>query len=498
MDELKPNACATDNDSLPVTDEELAACQRVLQMLAERPELCLKPDGLFSEVLHQASLLGRRVKALHKKESRNRDRAIFENAGIREKRKSKNDGRYLLTDDSAPSQFEPQTLCHSRRCYICKQPYQQLHPFYDLMCMDCGDENFRKRSQTADLSGRTAIVTGGRVKIGFQTALKLLRGGARVLVTSRFPCDAVRRYAAENDFADWSDRLQISGCDFRSLKSVTQFLDEVQARFSQLDILINNASQTIRRPAAFYRHLLEGERQFDTLPPEIQSVLVRENKFSGNLEQRASSAVPKQEQSQMSFSAALSQTIVHEEDAGHDLLAFPPGLLDGDSQQIDLRHKNSWIQELGDVSFPELLEVHAVNSLVPFLLIQKLEPLLLNSPNPQRFIVNVSAMEGQLNTHSKTGFHPHTNMAKAGMNMVTRTSAERFAKRGIYMTSVDTGWITNEFPHQKTEQMQQDGFQPPLDEIDGAARVCDPVFVGINQGQLLYGKFLKDYRETNW
>ena len=159
---------------------------------------------------------------------------------------------------------------------------------------------------------------------------------------------------------------------------------------------------------------------------------------------------------------------------------------------------NSWTMPLADVSPGELLEVHAVNSLVPFLMIQKCEPLLEACPRPDRYIINVSAMEGQLNTHHKSHRHPHTNMAKAGMNMVTRTCGEEFASRGIFINSVDTGWITNEFPLPRTDQMKQEGFEPPLDEIDGAARVLDPVFLGIGKGDHLYGKFLKDYREAAW
>ncbi|QDV19190.1 Fatty acyl-CoA reductase [Gimesia panareensis] len=478
-----------------VSEEELLHCARILQLLSGQPERCLNSATASEKVWKQAALLTKRVKNIQKQAGRNRDRQLIEQAGIRGKRKTKTDGRYLYSDDETPVGTPETSLHHSRRCYICKQSYQQLHPFYDLMCASCGQENYQKRTQTADLAGRIAVVTGGRVKIGFQIALKLLRSGARVLVTSRFPCDAARRYAAETDFEEWHDRLQIFGSDFRSLQSVNQLCDDLQVSCSHLDILINNASQTIRRPAAYYRHLLDGESAPGRLAQSARRLIYREGQTQNSaLDAHALSRFPEE----LALSAMLSQSTVLPEDAEHDQRAFPPGLLDSDSQQVDLREANSWIQELGDVSLPELLEVHAVNSLVPFLLIQKMEPLLLNSPHGDRYIVNVSAMEGQLNTDAKTGYHPHTNMAKAGMNMVTRTSGERFAGRCIYMNSVDTGWVTNEFPHQKTAQMQQHGFQPPLDEIDGAARVCDPVFVGINERHYLYGKFLKDYRETSW
>ena len=489
---------ATENeDSLlhQLSESDLTRCARVLQRLAQQPDICLNAATPEEAVWKQAALLVKRVKATQKQAGRKRDRRLIETSGIRSKRSQKNDGRYLHHDDPVQDSVTETTLFHSRRCYICKKSYQKLHSFYDLMCEACGQENYQKRLQTADLTGRTAVVTGGRVKIGFQIALKLLRSGARVWVTSRFPCDTARRYAAETDFADWNDRLQILGSDFRSLASVNQLCEDLQANCSHLDILINNASQTIRRPAAYFQHLRELESEPQRLEKTARSLVYR----------TTDSLLPLPTSHHLSnlsydpaFTSLLSQTKVQAEGAENEEGVFPPGLLDSDSQQVDLREDNSWIQELSDVSLTELLEVHAVNSLVPFLLIQKMEPLLLNSPHTDRYIVNVSAMEGQLNTDSKTGFHPHTNMAKAGMNMVTRTSGERFAERGIYMTSVDTGWVTNEYPHQKTVRMQQEGFQPPLDEIDGAARVCDPVFVGINEKQYLFGKFLKDYRETSW
>lgn len=497
MDEIKRASRPKRQQTAQISEDELATCRHILQMLSDSPELCLMPDSPFASIAQKAALLGRRMKSARKQESRSRDRAFVEKSGIRNKRKSKSDGRYQVTDETAHTKETNIVLSHQRRCYVCKKIYQKLHSFYDLMCIPCGQQNFLKRSQTADLSNRTAVVTGGRVKIGFQIALKLLRSGARVLVTSRFPCDAAKRYAAEDDFANWGERLQIFSADFRSLVSVNQLCNDIRANCAHLDVLINNASQTIRRPAAFYHHLLEEESRQADLPQEVNRLIFRQHNSSIENQKpviNSGHIVPPD----LSLSAALSQAPVLAEDTGYDLQAFPPGLLDDDSQQIDRRRENSWIQDVADVQIPELLEVHAVNSLVPFILIQQMEPLLLQSPMKDRYIVNVSAMEGQLNTHYKTGFHPHTNMAKAGINMVTRTSGPRFAQRGIYMTSVDTGWVTNEFPHQKTEEMKQSGFQPPLDEIDGAARVCDPIFTGINEKCYMYGKFLKDYKETNW
>ena len=160
---------------------------------------------------------------------------------------------------------------------------------------------------------------------------------------------------------------------------------------------------------------------------------------------------------------------------------------------------NSWLLRLDEVSAPEMLEVQLVNSVAPFLLNSRLKPLLMRAPFARKFIVNVSAMEGQFR-RKKTVFHPHTNMAKAALNMMTRTSGDDYAKDGIYMTSVDTGWVTNENPTIKRERIQEEtGFYPPLDIVDGMARIYHPIAEGINNdAEPYFGIFLKDYAPCAW
>ncbi|WP_407569444.1 SDR family NAD(P)-dependent oxidoreductase [Deinococcus altitudinis] len=365
-------------------------------------------------------------------------------------------------------------------CYICKARHDQRHPSNPSLCPSCGEVNSNRRSARADLSGRVAVLTGGRVKIGYQASLKLLRDGARVIVTTRFPKDAARRYAQEPDVAEWQGRLSLYGLDLRDLRAVQGFIDHLRATEAHLDILINNAAQTISRPPEFYAHLLGGERQApSTLPP--------------------ASPIP---------SAAVGLQILHPaqlamiEGTGQRAALdhhFPPGELDADGQQLDLRPGNSWSALLSEVGTREMLEVQLVNASAPFMLCSGLRGLLLASPFERRFIVNVSAMEGQFARRSKTDRHPHTNMAKAALNMLTRTSGPDLAKSGIYMTSVDTGWVTNENPHPKAERMAGLGFVPPLDVIDGASRIYHPIVSGLlQQGRPLFGVFLKDYRPYAW
>jgi NAD(P)-dependent dehydrogenase (short-subunit alcohol dehydrogenase family) len=198
-------------------------------------------------------------------------------------------------------------------------------------------------------------------------------------------------------------------------------------------------------------------------------------------------------------SAEFSQVPLIAEDLENGEHLFPTGRLDADEQQVDLRNMNSWRLKLADVETVELLEVHVVNAVAPFILNARLKPLMERVPTADKHIVNVSAMEGQFYRTFKSDRHPHTNMAKASLNMMTRTSAADYIESGIHMNSVDTGWVTDEDPAaiaQMKREMHR--FHPPLDIVDGAARIVDPIFDGLRTGKHVWGQFLKDYRITDW
>ncbi|MDH3628428.1 MAG: SDR family oxidoreductase [Acidobacteriota bacterium] len=476
---------------------QIAAATKFLEEIAEAyDQLATLPEDSRRQFLMAAGRVARpgpwdrhalataasdRRKARHRK----RDEERLEQTGIRQVRRrpvfapwvhggmieSGGETRRNEPDD-VETPADGSRLDASIPCYICKTQFKQLHFFYDALCPDCADLNWAKRTPNADLAGRVALITGARVKIGYQAALMLLRAGTRVVVSTRFPRDAAKRYESEKDFSSWSDRLEIFGLDLRHTPAVESFTRFLRDHLPRLDFIINNACQTVRRPPGFYQHLMDGETEpIEQLPVHARALLP----------------------------ATLSQIALLEEDHDRGSHLFPAGQLDADLQQVDLREVNSWRLGLSDVSAVELLEVQLVNSVAPFILNARLKPLMRKTDNRDKHIVNVSAVEGQFSRRHKTDRHPHTNMAKAALNMMTRTSAADYLRDGIHMNSVDTGWVTDEDPAVIAERKKREqGFHPPLDIIDGAARIVDPIFDGITTGVHTWGAFLKDYRVVDW
>jgi NAD(P)-dependent dehydrogenase (short-subunit alcohol dehydrogenase family) len=492
--------------------EELASCVRMLEALCGNRALLASVDAETRQrLLIAAGRLSRPERAEMRelaKAFRRRERAelkasderILEATGMRRQRLAPVFPTPPPLPLAPPPASEPRgeepELGKPRKCYVCKAEYRRVHAFYHSMCTPCAELNWQKRHQSTALDGRVAVVTGARVKIGYHIAIMLLRAGARVIATTRFPRDAAARYAAEPDFATWRDRLSVHGLDLRHTPSVEIFAAHLDARLEQLDFLVNNACQTVRRPPGFYAHLVDAESAAPSELPAGTRALLQSHE--GLIEHASATEHPLRFLG-MREAARLSQLPSSPEDRSFGPEIFPAGRLDQDLQQIDLRDRNSWRLTLGEVPTVELLEVQLVNAVAPFVLASKLKRLMMQRSGLDRHIVNVSAVEGQFYRPHKTDKHPHTNMAKAALNMLTRTSAADYVEVGIHMNSVDTGWITDEDPAAlASRKVEEHGFHPPLDVVDGAARVLDPVFTGLSTGRHPWGQFFKDYRPAEW
>ena len=478
-----------------IDPDDLATTLRVLDGMAGLDES--HPD--FVAVRRATAAMFKAVKKVRRREIRDAiaaaDRAVIAATatGAPDRIDDETRGIPISTTVTAPTAG---SLIKARGCYICKQPYTLVDAFYHQLCPSCAAMSHAKREARTDLTGRRALLTGGRAKIGMYIALRLLRDGAHTTITTRFPRDAVRRFSSLPDSAEWIDRLKIVGIDLRDPAQVIGLAEDVAAA-GPLDILINNATQTVRRSPGAYQPLVDAE--LAPLPdgplPELITFGHTNDRHPQALERSvtahpilASAAARAEELTEQAMAAGSSSL---------ERLAAGTAI-DAGGLIPDLDHTNSWVQSVDEVDPLEMLEVQLANTTAPFLLVSKLRRSLAASPARRTYVVNVSAMEGVFNRGYKGPGHPHTNMAKAAVNMLTRTSArELFEKDRILMTSVDTGWITDERPHPTKVRLAEEGFHAPLDLVDGAARVYDPIVRG-EAGEDLFGVFLKDYAPGAW
>ncbi|MDO3646522.1 SDR family oxidoreductase [Nocardia mangyaensis] len=471
-----------------IDPDELATCLRVLELAGQLEKE--HPDSIAVQraVGHMFKKLKQRRRIEAREQVATADRAVIAATATGSPQRI-DDETAGIPISSATSGGSAGTLLRARPCYICKQRYTQVDAFYHQLCPDCAAASHAKRDARTDLSGKRALLTGGRAKIGMYIALRLLRDGAHTTITTRFPNDAIRRFAAMEDSAEWLHRLRVVGIDLRDPAQVVALAEDVAAQ-GPLDILINNAAQTVRRSAGAYSALVDAEAA--PLPAGMLPEMVS---FGKTMQAHPTALTA-------SLTPSLSAVDVAE-------LALVAGsatperiaagvAIDAGGLVPDLAHTNSWVQTVAEVDATELLEVQLCNSVAPFILVSRLRPAMAAAAGRRKYVVNVSAMEGQFSRGYKGPGHPHTNMAKAALNMLTRTSAlEMFEADSILMTAVDTGWITDERPHYTKVRLAEEGFHAPLDLVDGAARVYDPIVQGEN-GVDLYGCFLKDYQPSPW
>jgi len=410
-----------------------------------------------------------------------------------------------------------------KNCYICKEKFglDNIHSFYGNLCKKCGEYNYSFRTMKLDFTGRIAIVTGGRVKIGYYIATKLLSYGAKVLITSRFPKDALFKFQKDPDYEKWKNNLVIYPIDFRIFESTIKFIQFINDNFPHVDILINNAAQTIRRTASYYKYLLPIETK-DLTKEEDKKIIKNDfiNLQKQLKESESTTKLNNPSQAKKEIQNALISLVDNKSKEYQEILPLSViasqirimeeksqphvTVMGGDGQPYDFsKGKNSWNFEFDEIPFQEFTEVQIINTWTPYYLCVKLKPLMMNSPFPDKYIVNVTSVEGIFN-HYKRSSHVHTNMAKAALNMFTRTCGSYLKDIGIYMTCVDTGWVSpmNEMnsllDKDKKNSYENEFVNVPLDELDGAMRVLHPIIEGIKNKNYLYGILLKDYVKSPW
>lgn len=474
-----------------IDPERLAVCLSVLDEL-DRIEVD-HPDAIA--VRRATAGIYRTVKQRRRQERRAaktaHDRAVTEATATGSAERIDDETQGVLPSSSAQAEIAG-ILQRPRSCYICKTRYVEVDAFYHQLCQSCAKENRSRRDARTDLTGRRALLTGGRAKIGMYIALRLLRDGAHTTITTRFPNDAIRRFKAMDDSDEWIHRLKIVGIDLRDPAQVVALADSVAAE-GPLDILINNAAQTVRRSPGAYSELVNAESA--PLPAgELPVAEVIGTFGSGTVDRVA--ALPAARKEGLSAQDVTGLALVTGSASPTRIAAGTA--IDAGGLVPDLHDTNSWIQTVEEVEPIELLEVQLCNSTAPFILINAAAPGDGGDRREARVRRQRLGDGGRLQPRLQGRYHPHTNMAKAALNMLTRTSAqEMFEKDGILMTAVDTGWITDERPHPDKMRLAEEGFHAPLDLVDGAARVYDPIVRG-EGGEALYGCFLKDYAPANW
>ena len=333
-----------------------------------------------------------------------------------------------------------------RICLICRK---RNIDHYGI-CGECQALNDDMRGMYRDLCGMNALVTGGRIKIGYAVCLRLLRQGASVIAVTRYPKSALESYMQEPDYDSFRDRLNVIGFDLMRVDRIHELIAKVEELCSgKLDILVNNAAQTVKKSNGYYAGLtahegslmLESSNLYPLAPPDSS-------------------------------------------------LSIMPSIEPVDYSETE--RDNSWVRKPEDISPQELLEVQLINVTAPFMLTNGLRRCLANGDSRNRFVINVSSVEGRFNTKQKLARHVHTNMAKASLNMMTHSIASDFAGDRIFVYSCDPGWVSNQFP--PGYEISQE-FEPYLSYDDGAARVLYPITLHLTDETIKdSGLFFKDYK----
>ena len=333
-----------------------------------------------------------------------------------------------------------------RICLICRRRNMEEYG----ICPECKARNEQMRGFTCDMTGRTALVTGGRIKIGYAVCMRLLRQGARVIAVTRYPKTALETYMQEPDYELFRDRLALIGFDLMRVDRIHELVQKAaELCGGKLDLLVNNAAQTVKKPNEYYAQLTAHENALRLESAAMYPLAKPETGFS-----------------------------------------IMPSIQAADYGETE--NSNSWVRKPEEISPQELLEVQLINVTAPFILTNGLRRCLAHDGARNKFVINVNSVEGRFNTKQKLARHVHTNMAKASLNMMTHSIASDFARDRIFVYSCDPGWVSNQFPPGYAISKE---FEPYLSFEDGAARVLYPVTMHLHDERIKdSGVFYKDYR----
>lgn len=396
----------------------------------------------------------------------------------------------------------------SRRCYICRHLLlpSDAHHLYASLCRPCGTFNLSASELSVpshlNLFGKTVLVTGGRINLGFHTARRLLRCGANVIVSSRYPRDAELRFSRQHDFDEWSPRLRVVGADFRTAKDAFQLVTTVKRLLqewtnSKLDILINNAAQTLTDS-------IKSEVKAITREEDLREEVGKNSISSRRVLDSNHPYEPKVRGGMLASWAGLEGPMTKLEidngvsnpdansSAESKINAKQKGLSGSAEETMG---KSSWVQTANEIPYEDIISAFSVNSFVPLILCRELLPLMGNEMSigtttvrPLGYIINVSSREGIFEDgKGKREYHVHTNMSKAAINMITETEAGAAWKRRVAMNSVDPGYMS------AAPEFQSEGGCP-IGFEDGAARIMWPIAIGEQKdGMIIRGRFLKHF-----
>lgn len=384
------------------------------------------------------------------------------------------------------------------------------------MCMPCGAFNLASSriSEPSRLTlpaTFTALVTGARVNLGYCTTLRLLRCGARVLATTRYPRDAVARYAQESDYSAWKDRLRVLGADFRSAADVFAIVNDTRRCLKdwggaeRLHLLVNNAAQTLTDSVRKEERAIE--REFDLLETVTKSVIYVQSSYKARV--RGGGLLMALGGVDTERGLINNGNPRAAEDLPFTADSSLPTTQNDTSSELETYTKSSWVHSLFEIPYEDVISAHSVNTFVPLILCRELLPLMGEKQTsvqdaddlqdeaahagPKGYIINVSSREGifedRTRSLGKASKHVHTNMSKAALNMITETeAASAWQSRRVAMNTVDPGYMSAAPEYESASDEQR-----PINWEDGAGRLLWPVAIGQLKGDAVYGRFLKHY-----